>query len=723
VIASPFAGRHHRIAALIEGGVLFLLLAFLCLHTMPRAWSKLNTDFPNYYMSARLAHEGFDTAREYEWIWLQREKDHRAVDIKVIGLLPITPFSTLLMWPLTGFSPLAAKHIWILANLALLIPLGWLLRSITGLSWSRIALIFALCFPLHRNLLYGQFYVFLLLLIVAACWAYQRRLPALAGALVAIAAVCKIFPVLLFLFFLRRGNWRALLSGLVTGAAALSISVAVFGWNLHRTYLHQVLPWSLHGEGLPPYATGSASISSVLHYLFLAEPQWNPHPWYSSPLCYALLAPTLQMLAFAPAVLLIRNTDRTPRRVALEWSALITASLAISTSPASYHFVLIVFPVCVLAALLLERRWYGWLALLLIVYVGICLPISSPAGSMGPAILLYVPRLPLMLALLLGIYLLLWRDRPAESSALKWKGYASDRFRDARKWTNCAWAAAMLAVAILGVRSTLRLERAVRQEYAYRLPLEAESFLDANPDTAGGPLRYVAFTLSGYHLLTSGEPAPSVDSSSDDDLSFSARPGEVWVEKARTPRSQIVAVQGPGRVIIPFVLDDAREPMLSTDGQSLAFLRDDHGRGRLMLREAFLSNPAVETALTPARLNIYEATFRSASEYAFSAVEDSHPPQIYLTDATHANAPLAVGESRYPALSPDGAWMAYSHLDRGVWNLWLRDQRSGITRRIADIPCNQLQPAWEDDSKTLLYGADCGRSLWFTAISRRRVIP
>jgi Tol biopolymer transport system component len=142
-----------------------------------------------------------------------------------------------------------------------------------------------------------------------------------------------------------------------------------------------------------------------------------------------------------------------------------------------------------------------------------------------------------------------------------------------------------------------------------------------------------------------------------------------------------------------------------------------------MLREAFLANRAAEIALTSARLNIYEASFRSESEYAFSAVEDGHPPQIYLTDATHANAPLALGESRYPALSPDGAWMAYSHLDRGVWNLWLRDQRSGVTRRIADIPCNQMQPAWEDDSKTLLYGADCGRSLWFTAISRRRVIP
>jgi len=85
--------------------------------------------------------------------------------------------------------------------------------------------------------------------------------------------------------------------------------------------------------------------------------------------------------------------------------------------------------------------------------------------------------------------------------------------------------------------------------------------------------------------------------------------------------------------------------------------------------------------------------------------------------------PLALGESRYPALSPDGAWMAYSHLENGVWNLWLRDQRSGATRRIANVPCNQMQPAWENDSRTLLYGTDCGRSLWFTAVARRRVIP
>jgi Tol biopolymer transport system component len=133
-----------------------------------------------------------------------------------------------------------------------------------------------------------------------------------------------------------------------------------------------------------------------------------------------------------------------------------------------------------------------------------------------------------------------------------------------------------------------------------------------------------------------------------------------------------------------------------------------------------LSGPVV---LTPPQVNVYEASFLSAKDYVFSAAGDGEPPQIYLTDATHVNSPIPLADSRYPALSPDGRWMAYSHLAEGVWNLWLRDQATGTTRRIADVPCNQIEPAWQSDSRTLLYATDCGRSLWFTAIARRKVIP
>jgi hypothetical protein len=693
------ARQDHRVVPWIERGALLLLVAYLFAHTMPRAWTRLNTDFPNYYLSARLAHEGFDTSREYEWIWLQREKDHRVIEGNIIGLVPITPFSTLVMWPLAALPPLMAKHLWILANFVFLILLCRLLHEITALPYRRIALIFALSFPLHRNLLYGQFYIFLLLLIVAACWAAVRGRDVLAGALLAVAAACKLFPALLFILFLRRRNWRALFAGAITGLAALAVSVVVFGWGVHRTYLHQVLPWTLRGEALPPYHVASASISSVLHALFLAEPQWNPHPWHDSPLCYALLQPTIQMLVFAPAVLLICRSNRSPQRILLEWSALLTASLAISTSPASYQFVLMVLPMCVLTAILLEQRHYGWLGLLLIAYLGIGFPVPVPAHVTGPAIFLYVPRLFLLLALLGGIYVLLRQEPSLRESICDWRQFA--------------WAVALLGLALLGVRSTLHQERAVRQEFVYRLPSPRPSILAANPLRTDSGLIWVSMEQSGYRISTNHYAAV-------DELSFTSRNDQLLVESAAAPYSAVVDTHDCSRVIVP----DAREPMLSANGQGLAFIRDNHGRGQLMLRgRVFLSGFPEDVALTPPRLNVYEASFVSEKQYAFSAVEDGRSPQIYLTDAMHFNAPLGLGETRYPALSPDGDWMVYSRLDRGTWNLWLRNQHTGIIRRIANVPCNQIQPAWEPDSKTLLYAVDCGRGLWLTALARRRILP
>ena len=82
--------------------LLILCSALLAFHTMPRAWRTLNTDFPNYYLAAQLAHEHSDTSHVYDWRWLQREKDHRNLDQRLIGLAPITPFSTLFVYPPHG---------------------------------------------------------------------------------------------------------------------------------------------------------------------------------------------------------------------------------------------------------------------------------------------------------------------------------------------------------------------------------------------------------------------------------------------------------------------------------------------------------------------------------------------------------------------------------------------------------------------------------------------
>ena len=699
--------QDRRTFVWLEYAVLCLSLLYLGLHVLPKAWRTLNTDFPNYYMASRLVDEGYDTSRMYEWQWIEREKDHRALDIRVIGLLPITPFSTLAVWPLAKLEPLSAKHIWILLNLALLIPLSLMLKSMTGLSYHRILLAFTLSFPFYRNLLFGQFYILLLLLIVAGCWSYLGGNRVLAGVLVAIAAACKVFPILLFVFFLQRRDWRALVAGVITGVAAVAASVAVFGWTVHRTWLSEILPWVMHGEGLQPY-TVTASISGILHRLFLSEPQWNPHPWHDSPLAYALLFPTLQILLLAPAILSICRRDRSQQRILLEWSGLITAALAISTLPASYNFVLMVLPVCVVGATLIQQGRFVWLTALIVAYLGIGCPIASPQSVSGLAVFLYVPRLPLLLAFLTGIYALLWRDRLDHDLSVD--------------WLQRLWIAAMLTSTILSVRNTLHLERAERQEYAYRLDLQNEGFINSNPHAIGEEVRYIAFTLRGYNVVTENSEKGLATWPSDnsvDTLSFASSPDLMFVEQASEPRSDILDVRNFSRV----VTNDARDPMVSLDGKTFAFIRDYRGRGRLFSQTGFEPNTSSEIALTPQWMNVYEAAFVSARSYVVSAAENGQYPGLYLTDGEHANLPLSLGASRYPALSPDGRWLAYSHLDHGLWNLWLRDQRSGVIRRIADIPCNQIQPAWESDSKTLLYATDCGRSVWFTAVARRKIIP
>jgi WD40-like Beta Propeller Repeat len=480
--------------------------------------------------------------------------------------------------------------------------------------------------------------------------------------------------------------------------------------NAHRTWLYEIFPWVMRGEALGTY-TNTPSISGILHCLFLAEPQWNPHPWHSSPLLYSLLAPTLQTLVLAPAILLIRKADDSRQRILLEWSALLTASLAVSTIPASYNFVLMVFPVCVLASILFHERRYLWLWALSLAYLGIGFPFPVPQRPLGLALMLYVPRLPLMLAVLIGIYILLWRDV---------RGSLKSEIRTSYDWTQYAWAGALIASVLFSIPSTLHTERAEREDYTFRLPLASQAF-STTPQSVNGILRYTVFTLSGYHLIAQNRnQTVSVDDdgNSFDELSSTSNSAHVLVERASAPNSRIVDLRNLDETIV----DDARDPMLSSDGRDLAFVRDDRGRGQLILRRSFQSSTA-EVALTSPSVNVYEASFLSRDDYAYSAIASGGQPTIFQTDATHRDMPLGLGAARYPALSADGRWLAYSRFDHGVWNLWIRDQSSGLTRRIANLPCNQLHPIWDTDSKTLLYATDCGRSLWFTAIARRKVIP
>ena len=201
--------EHRQWLRIGEWTLVALLAAQIGFRTLPSAWHTLNTDFPNYYLTALLAREHYDTSRIYEWIWFERQKDHRDIDQRLVGMVPITPFSTLAVYPLTSMPALKAKHCWIILNLALLFATLPLLRDLTRLPWRRIALVVALSYPMRVNLLYGQYYVLLLFLLTLACWLYLRQRRFLSGFVIGFAAALKVFPALYLLYFLRKRDLRA----------------------------------------------------------------------------------------------------------------------------------------------------------------------------------------------------------------------------------------------------------------------------------------------------------------------------------------------------------------------------------------------------------------------------------------------------------------------------------------------------------------------------------
>jgi hypothetical protein len=679
----------------IEGAVLVVLGFYLFGHTLPRAWRTLNTDFPNYYLAAKLTREGVDPARAYEWIWLQREKDHRAIDQRVVGLVPITPFSTLAIWPLTGMAPLAAKNAWLIFNLLLLFPIAWLMRAISGLSLLQIGCLFGMCFPLQRNLLYGQYYIVLLGILTAACWAAQRQRNSLAGSLVALGVAVKIFPVILTLHFIRKKNWAAVFAGVLTGILCVLVSVWVFGWSLHRTYLLQVLPWTVRGEVLDPYNLGSSSLSTLLHRLFIFEPQWNAHPALHAPWLLAILHPALQLGLLVPAVLWIDTRVSSPARISLEWSALLLATLTFTPLPASYHFTVLILPVAVLCGQLMqERRW-----ILVVVVLGLFLAVGYPGWNTAPVdgweALLHVKRL-YALVLLTAVALYLMRHGRAE---------AQDN--EERWWLTGA--AAALAVSIVG---GLAHQRGLFDDYAYRLPIPQQALLAAQPVLSDEAIQYIALLPSGYRRATidgvyGGERGI-------DALAIAAHGDELWTETVGV-HSVLEPSAGSGPSI-----PDAESPALVANGTRLAFLREINGRKQLFARD--LSDPrGVEQQLTSS-WNLEEIAGSPNGTIIVSATRDQGESRLYTVRGVDQLEIIPVGEARYPSISPDGRWLAYSGFVSGNWNLFLREFRTGEVRRLTTALCNQIEPAWLGDSKTLVYGSDCGRALWFTAICRRRVL-
>lgn len=407
--------RFKRPATLL---VLAGLAALVVARGVMPALSAIQSDFPNYFTSAKIVADGGDTARLYDDAWFQEQMREYGVGEHFTGKFsPFPPATALLLVPLTSLSALDALRVLTALSVACLLAAIVLLARILG--WDGVVSgIFVLLsgFAVVNSLRDGQPYIAVSLSCILGYYSRARGHPWLAGVCFGLFLPTKYFSVVFLAYFAFKKEWR-----LVLGAAAAAlliglVGVWVLGWKVHEEFLRSVLGNHLVGRLSlqDPFAASFQSFDSLFRRLFLFDPANNPQPFLASrPLqILGVTAVKASILTAALATLVRLNRNRPGRAVAPSLGILGVLVLLLAPATASYHFVLLWLPLGLLVAHLVRERACGLAVCIVCLYAAIgFFPLRLTAafdGRGGLSVLAY-PRLLSLTVILVACLCFIWR--------------------------------------------------------------------------------------------------------------------------------------------------------------------------------------------------------------------------------------------------------------------------------------------------------------------------
>src|SRR5215469_9019618 len=325
-------------------------------------WTRVETDFPNYYTAAVLTRQGQALENFYNWTWFQRQMNYAGIERQLGGYTPHTPLTMLPVIPLASLSQQQAKRVWLAVGLILLAATIWILSRLSGLALVEVAALAALCWgAVAENFLLGQYYLFLLFLMTCAAWCLLRGRPIAGGALIGVVFALKLYTAPFIIYFAVRRQWKAL-AGMVGAIAAMAaIAIAIFGFDGIWYFATTLLPREIDGSVNDPYHPFWGSFTAFLRRTLVPEAELNPHPWIVFPGAFFFLRDAYVFIVLALALM------ATPRDEPRAFAWFVIVLFALSPNTAAYHFVLLLVP----AALLLRGatpKWAaGWIALFALV--------------------------------------------------------------------------------------------------------------------------------------------------------------------------------------------------------------------------------------------------------------------------------------------------------------------------------------------------------------------
>jgi hypothetical protein len=673
-----------------------LVVSFVVMNFWP-GWRTLNSDFPNHYLAARLYRQGIPLDRIYEWTWFQRQNNHLEIRDGLVGFAPNPPTSILSLVPFAALPPLAAKRTWLIFSLLFLALSLWFLNRVTSLNWRRLCLIALLCVaPMHIEFVYGRPYLLILALICGAYFAHCTNRKWTCGIVLAVAAAIKLTPGVFAILLVWKRNWRAL-AGLVMGVTVITAaSLLMFGAEVHRVFLKEVLSQASRGDWLGPYVLAQNSFITLWSHLFLFEPELNPSPLFNSPILYAFAqACTVTVLVFG--FLLSVTRESTPRETAFQWASMIPMVLLLATTTGADHPCLLIFTGIVGFDALLTSGKKRNAVLFLMLYFIACAWVPRRVSDWIP---LY--RLVAMTAL---YALLLFESRQSSRVRLDWR------------WLT----GGVIAIAAL-TASNLRIVQNRAEDFSIRLPSPSDGHRSANPVPVSDGVAFTEMRQNGYEAVVLNNESFRALPLPNNVLSVASSPsnGMLYSELAGR-QSLIVRLPIEGSGSDPEIVAHGQEPVLSPNGKWLAFIREASGTTAAWL---WATNTTVPAELVlPQTYRPLDLSVTSEGD-VIAAVGRVSDPHLVMVRRLTGEVAILNGfphPARYPAVSPDGRRVAFSRLDRGSWHLIVRELGDSREQQLTHAWCNSISPSWQN-TQALLYATDCGRGVGLSAIVRA-VVP
>lgn len=343
--------------------LLSLLIFFFLWKGVLPAFKIVHSDFANYYVAAQLVVAGTPLDSLYNNPWFQHQIKKQ--NIQTLGKFsPFPPLSAFILIPLTPFNPLPAQQIFTVINI-LFLALGiWLVSKIINWSLLNSALLF-FCFGLGltNNIAFGQVYLIMTTCLLLAWWLIPAR-KMLAGLLIGFFTALKYFPLLIIggfallslPYFHSKENstlrtnqsmaaWCLLFLLLLIG-----VQLSWFGLPLCIQFFNQTFLPHLNSNltSQEPYSYYYQSWDALFRYLFVADAKFNPAPVVNWPAGLWIGKSIIALLlAISTGITLWRFKNSIVNR-AVFISIPAIAALVFLPVGATYHFILLLFPLAIL---------------------------------------------------------------------------------------------------------------------------------------------------------------------------------------------------------------------------------------------------------------------------------------------------------------------------------------------------------------------------------------